>query len=161
MRKTIELQKSINIKGVLAYIQHVYQPSRPLVEDDGEYGLYQYEYLDRHHNWKEVSILLDYIVPNYGGRRYLLVCRNCERRVLRLYVTSTDVIACRHCLQLEYGSRQFQSNPLMLAVTNSQRARTLVYRRHRYANKPTATGIRYSKYLKSIKKATLPTPAPE
>lgn len=156
MRSTIELQQSISIKSVLAYIQGVYQPSEPLVKDDGEFGLYQYDYLDKQGQWHTLSILLDYIVPNYGGMRYLLVCRNCERRVLKLYLATPEFVACRHCLKLEYGSRQFQHNPLLLSVSNSRRAHSLMYRRHVYAGKPTPAGKRMMSYVGAMQEYLLP-----
>ena len=161
MRGTIELQKSVSIKAVLAYIYKVYQPSETLVKDDGEYGLYQYEYLDKHDQWQTLSVLLDYIVPNYGGVRYMLVCRNCERRVLRLYLATPNFAACRHCLNLEYGSRQFQHNPLLLSFSNSRRAYSLVYRRQVYAGKPTPAGKRMAKYVGNMRKCLLPYSVPE
>ncbi len=156
MRSTIELQQSISIKSVITYVQGVYQPSEPLVKDDGEYGLYQYEYLDKHDQWQTLSVLLDYIVPNYGGIRYMLVCSNCERRVLRLYLATPNFAACRHCLQLEYGSRQFQHNPLLLSFSNSRRAYSLVYRRQVYAGKPTPAGKRMMRYVGAMQEYLLP-----
>lgn len=156
MRGTIELQKSVSIKAVLAYIYNVYQPSEPLVKDDGEYGLYQYEYLNKHNQWQTLSVLLDYIVPNYGGVRYMLVCRNCERRVLRLYLAAPNFAACRHCLKLDYGSRQFQHNALLRNLCYSQRAKALYNKRHRYAGKPTPAGKRMAKYVGSMRECLLP-----
>jgi hypothetical protein len=45
--------------------------------------------------------------PHFGGARWFLVCPDCERRVLKLYVSSKgDRIGCRKCLGLTYRSAQ-------------------------------------------------------
>ena len=156
MRNSIELQQAINIKSVMRHVRRLGAPEL-LVKDDGYYGEYGYDYLNsRDGQWRVVTVLLDFTTPNYGGLRYWLVCRNCERRVSKLYLATADSVACRHCLKLEYASRQFAHNPLLLNFCNSHRTASLVYRRQQYAGKPTRAGRRLAKYTSHMQEYPLP-----
>ena len=49
------------------------------------------------------TIFIDRTPCHYGGQRKWFLCR-CGRRVTRLFLTSA-VVACRHCLNLNYSSQ--------------------------------------------------------
>lgn len=150
MRNSIELQQAISIKSVLHYI-NLEGAQQPLVKDDGYYGKYNYVYLNTlNKKWYEVEAILDYTEPYYGGHRYWLICMCCKRKVTNLYPISSqhpNYLACRHCLSLEYASRQFVRNPMLLNMCNLQRAAHLRKRRLNYAGKPTRANLRLTRYM--------------
>lgn len=159
MNGIVELEKPIRINAVLAFIKAVYKPTEPLVKDDGYYGSFEYDYTTSiYDDWHTIPILLDYITPNYGGVRYFLVCRNCERRVTSLYLAAPEFPACRHCLKLDYGSRKYLHNSLLLSFCKLAKADQLTRKRLRYAGKPTRTGRRLNKYVSYMKEHPLPQP---
>jgi hypothetical protein len=54
-------------------------------------------YIDKYNN---IGIVKQAV--NFGGYRYYFQCNYCNRKVKDLYYTSKGVLACRHCLKLNY-----------------------------------------------------------
>ncbi|MCA9331948.1 hypothetical protein KC968_03350 [Candidatus Saccharibacteria bacterium] len=154
MINTIELEKRISVQSVVKQIRMADREFGPLMRNNGGYGKYQYMGTVDRDKCFIIDVLLDFIVPSYGGMRYFLVCRNCERRVMHLYLVNPYMQAyCRHCLKLEYASRQFRPGTLFRAFSHTYRAGYYWHRRHRYGGKLTRAGRQLAKYNASLKKS--------
>ena len=68
-----------------------------------------YRYRPRDGEWENVqeTVMFDWTVCNYGGKRAWLLCPNCNRRVAVLYGAG-KYFFCRHCYNLTYASQQVQ-----------------------------------------------------
>lgn len=143
----IEEQVALNIRFVVRYLRKTTNNS-VLVEDDGYYASYEVPMTDKNTGLtRQVKVLLDFSKLHFGGTRYWLVCEHCRKRVINLYVAS-GTLACRHCLGLEYGSRIYANNPLLMShIRYKKAAKLFATRRLSYAGKSTRAGRRLSRLV--------------
>lgn len=148
MKNIIENYQSIEIRDLVKKLSKL--TTEPLVANDGYYAEYTYTLSNPHHaSVKNYKVLLDSTTPHYGGYRYWLVCEGCHRKVTSLYISNVQ-LACRHCLDLEYGSRIFAHNEKLLEFSNYQRGIKTIGRRHSYGGQTTRAGRRFKRYMGSL-----------
>ena len=83
---------------------------------------YRYRPIDG--EWEDVkeTVIFDWTVCNYGGKRAWLLCPNCNRRVAVLYGASRYFL-CRHCYNLTYKSQQVQRYDRLMMKAQAIRER--------------------------------------